>query len=211
MNEDDRTKNVIFESIMNASKSFLYRCKYDGQDTMLYMSGCVLELTGCTREQLLNNKQRSYISLVHPDDIQTTNDRVDDAIENGASWDMDYRLLRPDGSEILVRERGAAVFEGNELAYLQGLVCDATEEKRLRSEIEQSAARTKDANRDILDLANKIVLSVRALRTLSINSQIEAARAGEAGRGFAVVASEINSLAEANAEWANQIAARMTA
>ncbi len=200
----------IFDSIMLASKSFVYRCESDDHDTMRYMSGCVRDVTGFYPEQLLNNRERSYASIVHPEDMQRTDDLIEAAIAENRSWDMDYRLLRPDGSDVLVRERGAAVYEDGELAYLQGLVCDATEEQRLRHEIEQRAFDTKQANSDILELANRIVQSVRALRMLSVNSQIEAARAGDAGKGFAVVAAEISKLAETNADCANEIAARMS-
>ena len=207
-NANDTT--AMFESIMLASKAFVYRCDNDADYTMRFLSGCFHDITGYHPDQIMENKERGYTSLCHPDDLKPMVARIDACIERGETWDVDYRLVRPDGAVMPVRERGSAVFERGKLVYLQGLVCDATEENRLRESIEDTAADTRTANNDILDLANKIVLSVRALRMLSINSQIEAARAGEAGRGFAVVAEEIGKLAEENAECAEEIASRMS-
>lgn len=209
--DNDTSTKAIFESIKRASKAFAYRCDNDAEYTMRYLSGCFRDITGYHAAQIMNNRERSYTSLCHADDLDDMVARIDAAIDRGEAWDVDYRLVHPDGTIMPVRERGSAVYDGAELVYLQGLVCDATEESRLRDDIRMNAVDTQDSNRDILDLANKIVLSVRALRMLSINSQIEAARAGEAGRGFAVVAEEIGKLAEENAECAAEIAARMSA
>lgn len=202
---------ATFDSIMRASKSFVYRCENDDDYTMRFLSGCFHDITGYQPAQIMDNRERGYTSLCHPDDLDDMVARIDAAIARGEAWDVDYRLVHPDGSEMPVRERGSAVYEGSQIVYLQGLVCDATEENRLRESIASNQNDAQNANRDILDLANKIVLSVRALRMLAINSQIEAARAGEAGRGFAVVAEEIGKLAEENAECAAEIAARMSA
>ncbi|MEO0750941.1 MAG: PAS domain-containing protein [Pseudomonadota bacterium] len=208
--EDVKQTVAVFESIMRASKSFVYRCDKDADHTMRYLSGCFHDITGYHSAQIMGNRDRAYASLCHPDDLDRMVSKIEACVARGESWDVDYRLVRPDGTEMPVRERGSAVYDGAELVYLQGLVCDATAESLLRDSIKTNAVDTQDANRDILDLANKIVLSVRALRMLSINSQIEAARAGEAGRGFAVVAEEIGKLAEENAECAAEIAARMS-
>ncbi|MEO0372625.1 MAG: methyl-accepting chemotaxis protein [Pseudomonadota bacterium] len=208
MNETETVDT--YDSIMLASKAFVYRCENDSDYTMRFLSGCFHDITGYHTGQIMDNRERGYVSLCHPDDVDDMVVRIDAAIARGEAWDVDYRLVHPDGTEMPVRERGSAVFEGAELIYLQGLVCDATEEKRLRDSIAANQSASVDANRDILDLANKIVLSVRALRMLAINSQIEAARAGEAGRGFAVVAEEIGKLAEENAECAAEIASRMS-
>ncbi|MEL7253446.1 MAG: PAS domain-containing protein [Pseudomonadota bacterium] len=208
---DDRQTVETFDSIMRASKAFVYRCENDQDYTMRFLSGCFYDITGYHTGQIMDNRERGYVSLCHPEDVDDMVARIDACIERGEAWDVDYRLVHPDGSVMPVRERGSAVYDGSELIYLQGLVCDATEESRLRDSIAADRNASMDANRDILDLANKIVLSVRALRMLAINSQIEAARAGEAGRGFAVVAEEIGKLAEENAECAAEIAARMSA
>ena len=201
----------IMRSIMQASQSFAYRCDNDDDVTMRYLTGSVKEITGCTADELLGNRSRTYASLCHEDDLRPMIDRVDAAIAKHEPWDLDYRLVRPDGTTILVRERGTAVRDtrGN-VVFLQGLVGDASAEWELRREIERNLAETQIANQETLELAQKIVRSVRELSMLSVNARIEAARAGEQGRGFAVVANEIRSLADANSKWASEITSKMS-
>jgi len=213
MNADSgkETENTDFlNTILDASRSFAYRCKNDEAVTMIYLTGNVADITGHPPDQLLHNRDLNYASLCHPDDLRPMIDKVDAAIAQDTSWDIDYRLVRSDKSVILVRERGAAVRNAaGEVEYLQGLVIDATNEYALRSQIEDNMRATEVANREILALARNIAESVRELSMLSINARIEAARAGDAGLGFSVVATEIGSLAEKNASWAAQITDKM--
>ncbi|MEX0310184.1 MAG: PAS domain-containing protein [Tateyamaria sp.] len=210
---ENETGNADFlNEILDASRSFAYRCKNDEDVTMIYLTGSVAEITGHTPVQLLHNRDLNYASLCHPDDLRPMIDAVDAAIAQNTSWDLDYRLVRADKSVILVRERGAAVRNAaGDVEYLQGLVIDATNEYVLRSQLQDNMRATEQANREILDLARNIATSVRELSMLSINARIEAARAGNAGLGFSVVATEMGSLADKNAEWAAAIAEKMTA
>ena len=107
-------------SIMQASQSFAYRCDNDEDVTMRYLTGNVREITGCTAEELLGNRARSYASLCHKDDL--SHDRPGGCSHRRSrTWDLDYRLVRRDGTTILVRERGTAVRDdGGEVIFLQG-------------------------------------------------------------------------------------------
>ncbi len=200
----------IFKSIIRSSKSFMYRCKNDVDYTMTFMSGCVRDVTGYDDVQILNNRDVGYVSLCHPEDCENMVQRIDDAIDKGVPWDVDYRLIRPDGTAQWVRERGDAVYDPQgELIYLQGLVTDAGAEVDLRKELDEQARDTKEAHDGIVKLAENMSESIRMLGMLSINARIEAARAGDAGRGFAIVADEMNSLAKDNAKWADEISKRV--
>ena len=207
---DNQETIDIFNGIMRASKSFVYRCENDEAVTMTYLSGSVDQITGCQQSQLINNAELSYASLCHPDDLRPMIDAVDAAIEIKKPWDLDYRLVRPDGSIILVRERGEAVYgEGGKVKFLQGLVVDASVEHTLRLKLEDNVKQTEKQNHDILALAETIVTSVRESLMLSFNAKIEAGRVGDAGLAFGVIAEEIRRLANKNADCAKEITTRM--
>ena len=89
-----------------------------------------------------------------------------------------------------MRERGSAVYQDGDLAYLQGLVVGAEAEFNLREQLEEQVADTRVATSDIVGLTGQNTSSVKVLSMLSINAGIEAARSGEAGKGIAVIANE---------------------
>ncbi|MEM6309660.1 MAG: methyl-accepting chemotaxis protein [Pseudomonadota bacterium] len=201
--------NDVFESIFAAVNAFVYRCRNDRDYTMLYMEGAVQSLTGYNREDILGNKTVSYVGLTIAEDVERVFADVDAAIEARTSWDVFYHLTHSKGHVVPVRERGAAVFENGELAYLEGLIVGADAEQKLTNRIETMLVDTQSANSEIADCAKNITQSLANLRMLSINARIEAARSGEAGRGFSVVAEEIKKLANDNTEWAQQIEAKL--
>lgn len=59
----------LYESIMQTSKSFVYRCENDADYTMRFLSGCFHDITGYFPEQIMENRERGYTSLCHPDDL----------------------------------------------------------------------------------------------------------------------------------------------
>ncbi len=200
----------IIYGALEASNCFVYRCAPDAASTMEFLAGNVRAITGRDPDALLHNRLVSYDEITHPDDVDSVLAQIDQATRARHSWDISYRIVRPDGVAKPVRERGGGVFDGETPLYFYGLVVDAAAETALRDELRDRAEQTAQAHREILELAGKISASVRELSLLSINARIEAARAGSAGAGFGVVATEINALAEANAAWAAQISERMS-
>ncbi len=200
----------IFESVFEDIQAFVYRCRNDRDYTMEYMTCGVERITGYRPEEIMGNAAVSYVGLTPEVDKDRVFAEVDRAIEAGQSWDMLQRLTHRRGHHVWVRERGTAVYENGELAYLQGLVVGADAEMTLREQIERKVEETRVASADIVGLTRQITNSVRELSMLSINARIEAARSGEAGRGFAVVANEIKTLADRNVLWADKIASQVS-
>lgn len=195
----------VFDSVFSQVDAIVYRCANDDDYTMEFLVGQVAMLTGYPATDILGNSVVSWVGITHEDDIDRVVAEVDAAIEAGRSWDVDYRINRADGRVSYVRERGNAVFENGELAYLQGLVVSAMAEVDLREEAERSAQSATTEAKRVAEIAENILQSVNMLQILSVNASIEASRSGDAGRGFAVVAEEMARLADENGRLAAEI------
>ena len=97
-----------------------------------------------------------FISLVHPDDQQGVIDRCQASATTGVDFDMEYRVIWPDGSVHWLYDRGQ-IFRGEDGApsYMTGACVDITErkladlelrlgEERLRLALQSAAAGTFD-------------------------------------------------------------------
>lgn len=195
----------VFESVFASVEALVYRCRNDQNYTMVTMAGAVKNLTGYSTADMIGNKNASWVGITSQEDKDRVFAEVDAAIEKRETWDVAYRIVHRDGHDIWVRERGNAIFEGDELVYLEGLIVGAMAERQMSDRLAQSVKRTQTANNEIVELSEKIAHSVKQLAMLSVNARIEAARVGDAGLGFAVVADEMKFLADQNGETARRI------
>lgn len=198
-------------SISARMNGCLYRCNNDSAYTMLFISDSVERMTGFPASDFLNNRIRSWVSICHPDDTAAVDAAVGGALEKQDQWDLDYRLLARDGSEVWVHETGGGVFGPNgELRYLEGAIINVTDRKKLENEVQTMLDRIAVISNSIVKDTTAILDVLRALKMLALNARIEAARAGEQGLGFAVVAQEIKSLATLTGESAERITTLMS-
>lgn len=194
----------VYESIAARMNGFLYRCQNDDHYTMLNLTGRVQDVTGYTVADLLQNRNHSYVALIHPDDAEALDLAIEQAISNEQNWQADYRLIHKDGSLRWVSEYGGAVKDDNgNVIYLEGVVTDIQARR-------QNEERLSALSRDIAAETEQIVHTLKMLRLLSINAGIEAARAGEAGKGFAVVAENVRRLADDTSNSAKNITKLMS-
>jgi PAS domain S-box-containing protein len=99
----------------------------------LYASPSFESVWGYSCEKLYEHPQ-SYIETVHPDDREIVAATIQQPLKTG--FDMQYRLLRRDGSVRWIRDRGFPVQDsGGQIYRMVGIAEDITERKRAEEEI----------------------------------------------------------------------------
>lgn len=128
--------------LMDNLPGMAYRCRFDPYWTMLFVSQGCERLTGYLPEELVNNRSVPFADLIASDDInETLIADVQDALEKGEPFSLEYPLIRKDGGEIWVWERGRGVEDDDGELVLEGIVLDISDRKALEDELEELAIR----------------------------------------------------------------------
>ena len=99
----------LLSTLLANLEGMVYRCRLDQHWTMEFVSEGCFALTGYTEEDLLFNSRISYEQITHPDDRQHVRDTIQEAVRNNRRFDIEYRIVRADGSIRHVWERGTNI------------------------------------------------------------------------------------------------------
>ncbi len=206
----DSVQANVIESVASRLNGFFYRCQNDAGYTMLFMTEGIETLTGYPVNDFLNNRVRTFTSIVDPRDGAAVDAAVGAGVEKRAKWEIDYRLIKRDGHPLWIHESGAGIFDdNNQLLFLEGVCIDISPQKKQEEKLELLVSNISGTSNDIVEAVQHILGELRTLKLLALNARIEAARAAEHGAGFAVVAQEMKSLADTTREEADRIRSLM--
>ena len=98
--------------------------------------GVTLQTFGATYE--------AFLSFVHPADRPAVMEQVDAALEQHAPYSTEHRVVRPDGGQRVVWERGVVTFdEADRPVRMVGTVLDITERKQAEEALRASEKRNR--------------------------------------------------------------------
>ena len=125
-----------FRTLVSNVPGITYRCAPDEHWTMEFISREVERLSGYPPEDFVNNRVRSYSSIIHSDDRQLAQDAVRRGIKNQSTFTIEYRIIRNDESVRWVFERGQVVFnELGEATHLDGVILDITDRRQAEQDL----------------------------------------------------------------------------
>ena len=113
----------------------VFRCDIDSDWTMEFLSDGIEELVGYPSSDFIDNRVRSFGSVVHPDDRARLEADVASSVADRRAYTTDYRVLHRDGSVRYVIEQGQAVLNADGRVRLDGAIFDVTD--RRLAEIER--------------------------------------------------------------------------
>ena len=126
----------LLNSLAEQLPCVLYRCALDEHWTMSYISSGIQALTGYPQSDFIDNRVRSYASLIHPDDQAPVDESVRRALADHHPFDIEYRLIDSSGKERWVHERGRARLDDDGMPLsLDGVILETTETHRLKAQL----------------------------------------------------------------------------
>ncbi|MEJ2693076.1 MAG: response regulator [Candidatus Thiodiazotropha sp.] len=130
------------DNIVANSPGAIYRCANDEHLTMEFISAEITRISGYPAEEFLNNRGRSYASIIHPEDRRSTIDAMNASVARNDSYEMEYRLVTAQGALRWVHEQGRGVFspEGR-LLCLDGAIFDITAQREAKETLKLNAER----------------------------------------------------------------------
>ncbi|MCG8039070.1 MAG: PAS domain S-box protein [Candidatus Thiodiazotropha taylori] len=144
-----RLKQLEFESLENARRlsslmsnlpGMAYRCRNTPNWTMEFVSEGVKDLTGYPPEAVIGDKRLSFSDMIHPEDRDQVWNHVQQAVADGTTYRLEYRIRRKDGLERWVWEQGRiSVSQDEQPLMLEGLIIDISEQKTTENKLRVAA------------------------------------------------------------------------
>jgi PAS domain S-box-containing protein len=130
----------------------IYRCENDEHWTMRLIGEEIERVTGYPASDFIDNAERTFASVVHPEDVAEVTRLIDEAIAEDRSYELEYRLVRSDGEVRWILERGQLAHDASGDSWLDGVIFDITERRRAqdearRAEIEAARITELEASR----------------------------------------------------------------
>ena len=139
-----RDNEQKFRTLVDNIPGAIYLSAYDADWTMEFLSDAIADIVGYPASHFLQNRVRSYASIVHPKDRELVQTAIRQAVSARTPFIVEYRVLHADGSVRWVYEKGQGVFTGDgKLLWLDGAIFDITERKRAQQRLAAQYAATR--------------------------------------------------------------------
>ncbi len=128
LHESERSKAVFLSHLPGLA----YRCNYDPDWTMQYVSQGCFNLTGYPPESLLYNRDLSYNDLISPEYREALWNEWKRILPAKQPFKYEYEIITATGERKWVLELGQGIYnEKGEVEALEGIILDISERKAM--------------------------------------------------------------------------------
>ncbi len=134
--EELRESQRFLSTLMNNLPGMVYRCRWDADRTMEFVSDGCIQLTGIQPQDLVGPHGLAYAHLILPDDRERARIQVQQALDEQRPFHITYRIKTHRGHIRWVADNGQGIpVSDGELRVLEGIVTDVTDLKQTQEEL----------------------------------------------------------------------------
>jgi PAS domain S-box-containing protein len=125
-----------YDDAVLASGQIIYES--DPESGRVTLGGCVQKVLGYSAEEL-SGDARSWLALIHPDDVAHYRAKRDSAVTTGGAIEFEYRVRGKDNVYRTLLEQGRAVRGATgRVVRVVGFISDITERRTLEAQLRQA-------------------------------------------------------------------------
>ncbi|MFP6749166.1 MAG: PAS domain S-box protein, partial [Alphaproteobacteria bacterium] len=115
---------------------------WDLIDDTHFWDSRMLSMSGHSAEEYTGVMSDDFMASLHPDDVAKVEEAVRRSLEDGAEYNIDYRIIRRNDGEVRDMNARALVIrdDGGKAVRMTGVAIDVTERKRSEAELRQAHA-----------------------------------------------------------------------
>jgi PAS domain S-box-containing protein len=137
-----RQKQEEFKSLVSNIPGAVYRCAWDASRTIAFFSNGIETITGYPASGFIQNRDRSFASIIHPEDRLSVEEALGAAIETKQPYFIEYRVNTSTSEQRWVVEKGQAISDRKgEVLWLNGAIFDITDKKQASVALKESEER----------------------------------------------------------------------
>lgn len=142
-----RESEEKFRSMVSNIPGVVYRCSYDENWSVLFITDAIENLSGYNPVDFDNNFNMSLTSLIHPDDRERVMDYVRFSLDHTRQFNLEYRIITRNKAIKWVSNNGRAIYgDDNKINWLDGFLLDITERIMALEELKNAKIAAEEAN-----------------------------------------------------------------
>jgi PAS domain S-box-containing protein len=169
LNQIIKDREFQYRTLISNISSVPFRCFNDEYWSMIFISDAIETLTGYAASDFIDNHQRTYISIVHPEDKEYVNTSLENTLA-GNEYKIEYRIIDANNAIICVQEAGKRYFDENTNRYLiDGIITNINDSKNDEAQLienQQSLMFKSNILAAIAKITEKLLVSTDVEKTL---------------------------------------------
>lgn len=147
--ESERQLSSLIENL----PGFVYRCLFDENWTMLYLSSQCKTITGYDPDDFILNHSLTFNDIIVKEFQPEVFKKWETAVRDKRMFEMEYPVLTAGGEKKWLWERGTGVYnDAGELLFLEGYIEDVTEKVKAEAELRESEEKYRHITENISDV-----------------------------------------------------------